>query len=104
MACAESHKARCVLGASLRAAIEDCVAAAGICFDGMLRAGTVPQPDLARVAGSPTIGIIGAFGDKSAEDAVFHVKHGHVLMQRDLKPLGRRSPQQSFELPVVQVV
>ena len=38
--------------------------------------------------GATTIGMIGTIGEEGAEDTVFHVEHGHMLMDSDFKPLA----------------
>ena len=64
----------------------------------MLRAHAVAQFHIVLVTGPATVGVIRAFGKKSAEHTMLHVKHGHVLMDGDLKPLRRGAFQQRLEL------
>ena len=70
----------------------------------MLRAHAVAQAHVMRVARAATVAIILAAGKKRAEHAVLHVKHRHVLVNRDLKPFRRRGGQQRIELHDIQIV
>ena len=94
------HKFR----AGLRLRIEHRVAAAGVGLERMLRAHAVAQPHVMRVARPAAVAIIRAAGKKRAEHAVLHVKHRHVLVDRDLEPFRRRGLQQRVELREVQIV
>jgi hypothetical protein len=53
--------------------------------------------------GRPQFVWSGAF-EKRPEDAVLHMKHGHVLVDGHLEPLWRGSVQQRFRLRAVQIV
>ena len=101
---AQFAASRHVLGPGLGERVEDGVAATGVGFEGMLRADAVAELDLVLVAGTAAIGVIRAVGKERAEDAVLHVKHGHVLVNGDFKPVGRGSWSKRFELHEIQIV
>src|SRR5262245_58113808 len=92
------------LGPGLSDSIENRVTATRIGFQRMLRADAVAKLDMMFVTRASAICEIGSLGKKRAEDAMLHVKHRHVLMDCDLKPLRRSGPQQGFELSDVHVV
>ena len=54
--------------------------------------------------GRPQLRVIRAAGEKRAEHAMLHVKHRHVLVDRDLEPFRRRGLQQRLELRKIQIV
>src|ERR1017187_1168856 len=56
------------------------------------------------VAGAAAIRVVRAAGEKGAEDAMFHVKHGDMLMNSDLEPLRWRGLQERLELGEFQIV
>ena len=64
----------------------------------------VAQVYLVPVAGTTAVGEVGPFGEESAEDAVLHVKHRHVLMQSDLEPRGRSRGEKIENLGDVEIV
>ena len=65
---AQCEHAGDILRAGLRPRVEDGVAAAGVGLDRMLRAHAVAQPHLVPVAGPAAVAVIGAVGEKRAED------------------------------------
>src|SRR5262245_30582030 len=93
-----------VLRAGLGAGIEERVAAASIGAEEVLDADTVAEPYLVSIAGTTTVGEVGALGKESAEDTVFHVKHGHVLVNHYFKPGRRSGAQQDLQLVCIQVI
>ena len=73
-------------GAGLGAGVEHGVAAADIGSNGMRFADAIADGDSVMVAWTATGEMVFAFGQKSGEDAVFHMKHGDVLVEGELKP------------------
>lgn len=69
-----------VRGAGLGAGVEHGVAAADIGSNGMRFADAIADGDSVMVAGTATGEIVFALGQKSGEDAVFHMKHWDVLV------------------------
>ena len=73
-------------------------------FTRMLGAHAVAQLEVVLVARPAAVAVVRAGREERAEHAVLHVKHRHVLVNRDLEPLRRRGSQQRFQLREVQVV
>jgi hypothetical protein len=48
----------------------------------------VTDGDTVMVTGAATGEMVFAFGKKSSEDAVFHMKHGDVLVKGEFEPRG----------------
>ena len=88
----------------MRAVVVDGVAATGIGFERELGADAVAQGDAVRVAGAAAIVVVFALGQKRAEDAVLHVKHRHVLVDREIEPGAGRGLEEGFELDDVEIV
>src|SRR5689334_12390645 len=80
MAHAELQHPGDILRAGLGESVEHGVAAPDIGFDRMLGADPVPQLHIMPVTRPSTVGVVGALGKKRAEEAMLHVKHGHVLV------------------------
>lgn len=93
-----------VVGTGLSSGVEDRVATAGVGLEGVLGANPVSKSDLVLVAGTPAIPIILAGGKEGAEHAMLHVKHGHVLVERDFEPTGRSGANEVLELIGVEIV
>ena len=93
-----------MLRAGLGQGVEDRVAAADVGLHRVLRPDAVAQFQIVFVTRAAAVGVIRAIGQECAEDAVLHVEHRHVLMDRDLEPLRRRRLQERLELRVVQIV
>ena len=74
-------------GARLGAGVKDGVAATDISPDRVGFADAVADGDSVMVAGSATGEVVFAFGEKSGEDAVLHMKHRDVLVEGELKPV-----------------
>ncbi len=70
----------------------------------MLHAGAVAQLDLVALAGAAAVQEGAAGGHEGGKDAVLHVKHGHVLVERELEPGGRAAVEEVQYLLDVQVV
>ena len=70
----------------------------------MLHTHAVPKMDTVHIAGATAIGVILPLGEKSREDAVLHVKHRHVLVDRQLEPFGRSRFEQIEYLNHIQIV
>ena len=93
-----------VAGACLGDGVEEGVPAADIGAEGMLHPDTVAQVNTMGLARTAAVGVILSAGEESREDAVLHVKHRHVLMERELEPLGRSRFEQVEHLSHVQVI
>jgi hypothetical protein len=78
-----------VRSARLGTRIKHRVAAADIGSNGMRFADAVADSDTMMVTGAAACQMVFALGQKSGEDAVFHMKHRNVLVKGELKP--RRS-------------
>ena len=75
-------------GAGLGAGVEHGVAAADIGSNGMRFADAIADGDSVMVAGTATGEMVFALGQKSGEDAVFHMKHGDLLVEGEFEPRG----------------
>jgi len=73
-------------GAGLRARVKHGVAATDIGPNWMRFSDAVADGDSVMVAGSATGEVVFALGKKSSEDAVFHMKHGDVLVKGEFEP------------------
>src|SRR5688500_10447136 len=56
------------------------------------------------VAWPAAIAVVLARGKKRAEHAVLHVKHRHVLVDRDVEPCRWRGLQQRLELGKIEII
>jgi hypothetical protein len=72
----------------LGAGVKDGVATTDIGPNGMRFSDAVTDGDSVMVAGTATGEMVFALGQKSGKDAVFHMKHGDVLVEGELKPSG----------------
>ena len=70
----------------------------------MLHAHAVAQMHAVRFARPPAVEEGRPLRHERREDAVLHVKHRHVLVQRQLEPRGRRRGEQIEHLLDVQIV
>ena len=95
---------RKIPGTRLGDRIEEGIAASDIGSEGVLHSDTIPEMDTVAVAGSTAVGVILALGEEGGKDAVLHVKHGHVLVDRQLKPLGWCRLEEIKYLGDIQVV
>ena len=75
-----------VRGAGLGARVKHCIAATDISANGMRFPDAIADGDSVMVAGTATGEMVFALGQKSGEDAVFHMKHGDVLMEGEFEP------------------
>ena len=78
-----------VRGAGLGAGVKNGVAATNIGPNGMGFSDAVADGDSVMVAGTAAGEVVFALGQKSREDAVFHMKHGDVLVKGEFEPSGR---------------
>ena len=74
-----------VRGAGLGARVKHGVAATDIGPNGMRFSDAVTDGNSVMVAWTATGEMVFAFGQKSGEDAVFHMKHRDVLMESELE-------------------
>jgi hypothetical protein len=56
------------------------------------------------IAGAAAIRVIGAIAQESAEDAVLHVEHGHVLVNRYLEPASRNTLKELKQLLAIEII
>jgi hypothetical protein len=75
-----------VRGAGLGARVKHGVAATDIGSDGMRFSYAVAYSDSVMVAGAAAGEMVFALGEKSGEDAVFHMKHRDVLVEGEFEP------------------
>ena len=101
---AEREEVRHKFRAGLRERVVERVATAGVGLEWMLGTDAVAEADVVFVAGAAAVRVVGAGREERAENAVLHVKHRHVLVNRHLEPRGRRAAQQALELPEIQIV
>ena len=87
---AQLHHPRDILRAGLGQRVEDRVAAADVRLHRMLRAHAIAQFQVVPVARAAAVPEIRAVRQKRAEHAMLHVKHRHVLVDRDFEPFRRR--------------
>jgi hypothetical protein len=78
-----------ISGTCLGNGIEEGIPAADIGTKGMLHPDTVAQVHTMGLTGTAAVGVILSAGEECRKDAMLHVKHRHVLMERELEPLGR---------------
>ncbi len=67
-------------GTCLGPAIEKGVAATDICLETVKLADAIAEVDGMLFTGAAAVSVICAGGEEGANDAMLHVKHGHVLM------------------------
>jgi hypothetical protein len=77
-----------VRGAGLGARVKHRVAATDIGSNGMRFPDSVTDGDTVMVAGAAAGEMVFALGEKSGEDAVFHMKHRDVLVKGEFEPSG----------------
>ena len=77
-----------VRGSGLGARVKHRVAAADIRSNGMRFSYAVAYGDTVMVTGATTGEMVFALGEKSGEDAVFHMKHRDVLVKGEFEPSG----------------
>ena len=70
----------------------------------MFRTTAVPQEYLVLLAGAAAIGVVMALREERAEQAMLHMKEGHVLVQRQLKGIARTDGNKGQQLIQSQVV
>ena len=94
----QSEQMADILGAGLRSRVENGVTAADVSLERVFGSDSIAQAHLMFVAWPPAIGVIGSFRKKGAEDTMLHVKHGHMLVDGDFVPIGRRTAEQCLKL------
>ncbi len=93
-----------ITGAGLRAAVEESVAATDVGLESVKLADAVFQMDHMFFAWTSAVFVGRALAEEDAEHAVLHVKHRHVLVERDLKPFGWCRMEEVEHLADVEVV
>jgi hypothetical protein len=78
--------------------VENGVSATGIRFERVVGTHSVAQFHFLVVTGTSAIGKIRALREKGAENAMFHMKHRHMLMDNQLEPFRGRGSQERFQL------
>lgn len=101
---AEFQHAGDVFGGGLSHRVVEGIAAADVGEEGVKFATTVAEFDLMMFAGAAAIAVVLAVREGGGEDAVFHVEHGHVLVDDLLEPCGGEPLEQGLELFPVEVV
>jgi hypothetical protein len=74
-----------ITGTALGLAVEEGVPATDIRLQAVKLADAVTKMDDMLLTRPPAIFIRGAAAEEGAENAVLHVKHGHVLVKREFK-------------------
>ena len=93
-----------VSGTTLGECIKEGIPAADIGKKRMLHPDTILQMDAVPVAGASAVGMISALREKCGKDAVLHMKHRHMLMERQLEPLGGSRVQQILNLCDIEII
>ena len=101
------------IGNNLRPALRHCVEkripTADVGLERMLDLQAVAELDVVCVARTAAVGLVGARGKDRAEDAVLHVKHGHVLVDDDfqrgqIQARRRNAAHQVEQLLAIEIV
>ena len=100
----QGQEAFAIFRPGLRPGIEDGVATPDISLQRMLLTHAIPQPDVVPITRPAAIAEVRTGTQERTEHAVLHVKHRHVLMQRQFKPRRRRCPQQRLHLRRIEIV
>ena len=95
---------RKVAGTGLGDGIEEGVAAADIGAERMLHPNAITQMDAVCLARASAVGMILALREEGSKDAVLHMKHRHVLVKGELKPLRRSRPKEIKHLTNIQII
>jgi hypothetical protein len=93
-----------ILCPSLGSGVVEGIAATGIGLEHMLGADAVAEVDAMLVARPSAIAVILTLREESAEDAVLHMEHGHVLVESDLEPLRGGAAHERRQLVGVEVI
>ena len=93
-----------VTGTGLGHRIEECIPAADIGAKRMFHPDPVPQMDSMTITGASAVGMILALGEKRGKDAMLHVKHRHVLMNRQFEPCGGSRAQEIQYLCDIEII
>ena len=88
----------------LRCGVKKCVAASDVRSERMLHADAILQVHAMLLAWASAVGVVRAAGKKRGEDAMLHVKHGHVVMDRELKPIARSLLKNREDLGRIEIV
>src|SRR5207247_9226226 len=83
-----------VFCSSLGPSIEDGVAAAGVGLERVFGADAISQFHVMSITGTSTVGVICAPGKKGAKDTMLHMKHRHVLVDGNFKPIRVRGAEE----------
>ena len=84
--------------------MEEGVPATDIRAERVLHSHAVAEVDAVRVARPSAIRVVRAVREERGKDAVLHVKHRHVQMNRQFEPIRRSSIQERQDLREIQIV
>ena len=70
----------------------------------MLHTDAILEMDAVAVTGPSAVGMIGSLREEGGKDAMLHVKHRHVLMDREFEPFWRCISEQIKHLGDVEVI
>ena len=70
----------------------------------MFHSDAVPEVDAVLLTRAAAIGVVRAVGEERREDAVLHVKHRHVVVDRQLEPIRRRLAEKGEDLIGIEIV
>ena len=91
-------------GTGLRGGVEERVAAAHIGSERVLHSHAIAEVDAVLLAGSTAIGVVRAIRHEGGENTVLHVKHRHVMVDRQLEPIRRRLAEEGEDLVGIEIV
>ncbi len=84
--------------------MEERVAASDVRPQGMLHTDSILQMHAMLLAWPTAIGVVCAGGKKGGKDAMLHVKHRHVVMDREFKPICRSLLKKREDLGGIEIV
>ena len=88
----------------MRRGVEERVAASDVRPQGMLHADAILQMNAMLLAWTTAIGVVRSIGKKGGEDAMLHVKHRHVVMDCEFKPICRSLLKHREDLGGIEIV
>jgi len=84
--------------------VEESVATTHIGSERVLHSHAIAEVNAVFLAGSAAIGVVCAIGHEGGENAVLHVKHRHVMVDRQFDPIRRRLAEEGEDLVGVEIV
>ena len=70
----------------------------------MLHADAIAKVDAVALARSAAVGVILPLGEEGGEDTMLHMKHRHMLMNRQLEPCRSRGLEKVQDLTRIQII